>query len=173
MINVRSAMPINIVYGVPTLFGYAYLRPDLNEGVELRIFDSTVAGGYRINPAAFAVPTFERQGTLGRNSIRGLPFYQFDFALRRKFVFTEGYALFIEGYVFNVMNHPNFENPVGINTSLGTFSSDRGSFVPNSTFGQSMSLFGRGLSGGSMRGLNSANGPGGPRSIQLAVKFEF
>ncbi len=173
MINVRSATPINIVYGVPTLFGYAYIRPDLNEGVALRIFDNTVAGGYRINPDAFSVPTLERQGTLGRNSLRGFAFYQFDFALRRKFVLTEGYSLSIEGNVFNVMNHPNFENPAGINTSLGTFSSGRASFVSNPSFGQSMSLLGRGLLGGSMRGFNSANGPGGPRSIQLAVKFEF
>jgi len=41
--------------------------------VALYLQDGTVAGGRRFNPAAFLVPIEERQGSLGRNALRGFP----------------------------------------------------------------------------------------------------
>ena len=76
--SVRSARPVNVVYGFPTSFGFAYLRPDRVNGVPLYLFDSTAAGGRLINPSAFLAPVDMRQGTLGRNSLRGFPLFQID-----------------------------------------------------------------------------------------------
>jgi len=49
------------------------VRPDLLPSVALYLQDGTVAGGRRFNPAAFLVPIEERQGSLGRNALRGFP----------------------------------------------------------------------------------------------------
>jgi hypothetical protein len=106
--NARSAKPVNVVYDFPTSFGFAYLRPDLDSRVPLYLFDPTAAGGRRINPAAFIVPTDSRQGTLGRNSLRGFPLYQIDLGLHRRFKLSELFSLQLQAEAFNLSNHPNF-----------------------------------------------------------------
>ena len=58
-------------------------RPDPVPSEPRYIEDPTVAGGQRINPAAFVVPTEERQGLLGRrNALRGFGLAQVDFGAR-------------------------------------------------------------------------------------------
>src|SRR6185295_7938478 len=37
--NARSSLPVNVVYGIPTSYGFIFLRPDLNAGVPLTITD--------------------------------------------------------------------------------------------------------------------------------------
>jgi hypothetical protein len=167
----RSATPVNVIYiGVPSFGALAgsALRPDLLQGVPLYLSDSTVGGGRRINPAAFEIPSTERQGTLGRNSLRGFPVYQTDFALRRQFNLTERVNLQFRTEFFNIFNHPNFGDPDG---KLGDFF---GVLIPNPTFGQSTSMLGRSLgTGGTSGGLNPLFQVGGPRSIQFGLKFSF
>src|SRR5262249_55016767 len=85
----RSAKPVNVLYGFPTSYGFAYVRPD-------------VVNGEFVLPASFA------QGNSGRNSLRGFPFYQFDLALRRKFNLSETMDLQFQADAFNLFNHPNF-----------------------------------------------------------------
>lgn len=165
----RSATPVNVLYvGVPSfgsLSGSA-LRPDLVTGVPLYLSDSTVGGGRRINRAAFVIPSTERQGTLGRNSLRGFPVYQTDFALRRQFNLTERVNLQFRAEFFNVFNHPNFGNPDGV--------LEPAPGLPNVTFGQSTAMLSRSLgSGGTTGGLNPLYQVGGPRSIQFGLKFLF
>jgi Ca-activated chloride channel homolog len=111
--NLRSARPVNVVYMVPTSFGIAYFRPDVVAGEPFYIFDPAVAGGRRINPAAFTLPAGLDQGDLRRNSLRGFPFYQIDLALRRQFNFSESVSLRFRADVLNIFNHPNFADPVG------------------------------------------------------------
>jgi hypothetical protein len=171
--NARSARPVNVVYGVPTLYGFAYLRPDLLAGVPVYLDDAGAGGGRRLNPAAFALPTEERQGSLGRNSLRGFPFYQLDMALSRKFNFTESVNLQFKIAAFNLLNHPNFEDPLGTDTSLGSRLSAAGAFLPNQTFGTSASLLGRSLWGGAGRSFSSFYQAGGPRTLQLSLKLQF
>ncbi len=60
-------------------------RPNLVSGVPLWIADPNVAGGKRINKAAFATPTGAVQGNLGRNALRGFGATQVDLTLRRQY----------------------------------------------------------------------------------------
>jgi hypothetical protein len=170
--NLRSARPINVVYSVPTIYGFAYLRPDLVEGVALYLSDPAAGGAMRLNPAAFVIPNAVRQGSLARNSLRGFPSYQFDFGLRRKFNLNERFSLQLRMEALNVFNHPNFEDPIGTDTSLGGTLSNGGLFVPNATFGRSSSLSGRSL--WSLIGAGTSSSfAGGPRTLQFSLKMMF
>jgi hypothetical protein len=165
----RSATPVNIFTTTDVLgLGVASVsRPDLVPGVALYITDPALAGGKRFNRAAFVIPpaNSHRQGTLGRNVLRGFPVYQLDFALRREFSLTERLKLQVKCEMFNALNHPNFADPSG---SLGTDG------VPNTFFGRSTTMFGRSLgSGGVSGGLNPLYQIGGPRSMQLVFRMSF
>jgi Ca-activated chloride channel family protein len=171
--NLRSAGPVNVVYGVPTGFGFLYLRPDLIAGVPLYLNDGSTAGGRRINAAAFNVPSDLRQGTLLRNALRGFPLAQFNLALRRHFNFTENVKLTIGVEVANIFNHPNFAPPAGNDASLGTRFAPASSLQANPTFGQSYTNAARspwGIAGSSFGGNYY---PGGPRTLKLSAKLEF
>jgi Ca-activated chloride channel family protein len=169
--KLRSAKPVNVVYMIPTSFGAAYFRPDVIAGQPLYLFDASVAGGRRINPTAFITPPDGDQGNLSRNSIRGFPLYQIDLALRRRFNFTESLSIQLQADAFNLFNHPNFEDPLGRDRIIGsTFVP--GVFTPNSTFGQSTSLYGQNLSTGA-GAFGSFYNSGGPRALRFSVKLIF
>ncbi|MEJ7861699.1 MAG: TonB-dependent receptor [Pyrinomonadaceae bacterium] len=74
------------------------------------------------NPAPF---TF---GNVGRNSLRGPGYINYNATLARTFSLTERFRLQAQMAVFNVTNSPHFSNPVGSFTS--------------GNFGQSISTFG-------------------------------
>ena len=136
-------------------------RPDLVEGVPLYLDDPLAPGGRRINRAAFKVPV-GRQGTLGRNALRGFPLWQLDLALRRQFNLTETINLQFRTEVFNLFNHPNF----GFR--------DQELRLTSTQFGLSTQMLGRSLgAGGASGGFNPLYQVGGPRSIQLAMKLTF
>lgn len=159
LFRARTATPVDLLATSRQLFGvFNTTRPDLIAGVPLYLSDSTVAGGRRINRAAFAVPPPNRQGTLGRNVLRGFPLSQLDFALRRRFSIKEPFNLQLRADFFNILNHPNFGDPV---TNLSS-----------PLFGQSLQMIGRDLGGGD-GGLSPLYQVGGPRSIQLALKLLF
>ncbi|MCA1557265.1 MAG: hypothetical protein LC731_01850, partial [Acidobacteria bacterium] len=147
LFNARSGKPLNVAYGFPTDYGMAYLRPNLVEGVPLYLNTQSTAGR-RINPSAFSVPATLRQGNLGRNSLRGLPLYQFDLALHRQFNFTDSFSLQLRIEGFNLFNRPNFEDPAGTDLSIGNRSSALDPLRLNTTFGQSATMYGRSLWGG-------------------------
>lgn len=167
--NARSAKPVNVVYMFPTSFGVAYFRPDVVDGQPLYVFDPTFVGGRMINPAAFRPPSL-LQGNLGRNSLRGFPLYQIDLALRRRFNFSETLSIQLQGDVFNLFNHPNFEDPLGRDRVLGSMFAN--SFTPNSTFGQSAALLGQGLSG-TDSAFGSFYNTGGSRALRFSLKLRF
>jgi Ca-activated chloride channel family protein len=170
--SVRSAAPVNVVYALPTTYGFVYLRPDLVSGASLYQIDSNVAGDRRLNTAAFAIPGDFRQGTLARNALRGFPVAQFDFALRRRFNFTDDLRLTVGMEAANIFNHPNFASPGGSDASLGTRFAP-GSFTLNQTFGQSFTHAARTGSAAVGDTFGSSYYPGGPRSLRLSAKFEF
>jgi hypothetical protein len=156
----RTATPLTVVIN-RALFGVSQTptRVDLVPGQPLYIDDSTVAAGRRLNPKAFAVPAVGRQGTLGRNSVRGFPLSQMDLSLRRKFTLSEQFNLQLRADLFNAFNHPNFGAPVRM--------------LSDPLFGQSIVMLGRELSGGDDGSLSPLYQIGGPRSIQLALKLQF
>jgi hypothetical protein len=165
----RRATPVDVVISRNLGFGSFSFRPDLVQSVPLYLDDPAVGGGRRINKAAFAIP-IGRQGTLGRNSLRGFSVTQMDFALRRQFNLSERVNLQFKAEAFNIFNHPNFGDPNGL---LGTVSGT-GALLANSLFGQSTQMLGRSLgTGGVTGGFNPLYQIGGPRSIQLALKLQF
>jgi len=162
--SARSATPVNVTGGAGA-GGLFVSRPDLIEGVPLYIQDSTVAGGRRINSAAFKIPV-GRQGTLGRNLLRGFSAWQIDFGLRRRFKLTEQVNLQLRAEFFNIFNHPNFGDPGSAGSGTNA--------LTNPLFGRSTVTLGRSLgSGGGGGGFNPLFQIGGPRSIQLALRLNF
>ncbi len=160
----RTATPVNLVSGANSLgLGVTtILRPDLISGQPLYIDDKNAPGGRRFNPLAFdrATPLAQgRQGTLGRNSLRGFPARQFDLSLRRQFNLTERVNLQLRADGFNIFNISNFANPSGV---LGA------NYLTSPTFGRAS----RNLSSG-LGGLSSLYQIGGPRSFQLSAKLNF
>ena len=160
IIAARSAAPVDVFFQRDLGFGPFNFRPDLISGVPVYLKDPTSPSGRAINREAFSVPQSARQGTLGRNALRGFRFAQLDVSLHRRFALTERISLQFRTDVFNLFNHPNFANPVGnLNSGL---------------FGRSTAMFGRSLGSnvGSV-GLNSIYQTGGPRTIQISLKMQF
>lgn len=175
----RTAPPVTIITsGLTAPLETAVIRPDFVPGVPLYIDDAAFPGGRRINPAAFTRPPTElvggirrplRQGTVGRNSLRGFGAWQVDFALRREIKLGDRLRMQLRGDFFNVFNHPNFGS---VNRTL-VFNA-AGQVTNLATFGLASSMLGRSLGGG---GLGGGFSPlfqiGGPRSTQLSVKLLF
>ena len=165
IIYARTAPPVNIVTGQNTFGLYlsaatSVQRPNLVPGVPLWISDPNVAGGKRINKAAFTVPTGPVQGNLGRNALNGFGATEVDLTLRRQFKLYERLSLQARADFFNVFNHPNFGPPTNYMTSP--------------LFGQATQMLGASLgAGGQTGGLNPLYQIGGPRSAQLALKLIF
>jgi len=162
MIIARTAAPVDITYSRDVGFGLTNLRPDLVPGVPLYLYRPLAPGGRMFNPDAFALPESYpgRQGTLGRDVMRGFPLTQVNLTLRREFPLRERLKLQFRVEMFNALNHPSFADPIG-----GLFSS---------AFGVSTQMLGRSLGqGGANGGLNPLFQVGGPRSIQPALRLVF
>jgi hypothetical protein len=161
-----SARPVYVSIGRdPLTFGNTNLvRPDLIPGQPLYVQDSTVPGGRKFNPAAFDSNTpfnTGRQGTLGRNVLRGFPASQLDMSVRREFRLGEGWKLQARVDAFNVLNQSNFANPPGRTT--------------DANFGVSIQTLAAGYANGTQNpgGLNSLYQVGGPRSLEIALKILY
>jgi len=61
--------------------------------------------------AEFGTPT-SFVGSLGRNAFRGPGYFNTDLSLRKNFKLNERLGLQIGANAYNVLNHPNFANPV-------------------------------------------------------------
>ncbi|MET0626505.1 MAG: TonB-dependent receptor [Pyrinomonadaceae bacterium] len=170
--NARSARPVNVVYGFPVAHGFAFLRPDLPGGVPLYVVDSEEAGGRRLNPEAFALHDTSRQGTLGRNALRGFPFYRLDVALRRQFNFGDEVNLQLRAEAFNLLNHTNFDDPLGTLALLGAPGAT-GTPRLDTYFGRSLAARGFGEWGARAGGFGPLYAPAGARTVNLSLKLTF
>ena len=175
----RSATPVDVLISRNLGFGTFSFRPDLVSGVPLYLSDPTVGGGQRFNNTVvsarqlgpFLVSPDLRQGTLGRNALRGFASDQLNFSLRRQVNFTERFSLQFRAEFFNLFNHPNFADPSG---TLGSVSAAGAVAFSTATFGQSPSMLNASLgTGGQIGGFSPLYGNGGPRSLQLSMKFVF
>ena len=158
----RTATPVDVTYYRDLGFGLYNFRPDIVPGAPVYLDDPNVAGGRRFNPDAFELQNGYpgRQGTLGRNVLRGFGLSQANFTVRREFPIHEQLKMQFRAEMFNALNHPAFADPTG---SL---------FSPQ--FGYSTRMLGRDLGrGGVNGGLNPLYQVGGPRSIQLALRLVF
>jgi hypothetical protein len=116
ILQTRSGLPTNITL-VSGLFGNPE-RPDYVPGVPLWVPNhSWPNSSYNINaftpnPAYDGTPG-ENIGTVGRNSIRGPAYFQFDLSGMKNFPITERITVQFRADIFNLFNHPNFEGPDG------------------------------------------------------------
>jgi hypothetical protein len=169
VVQAHSAPPVNIYNSsfFPGLQNYlTNLRPDVVANQPFYLYGSQFPGGKAINPLAFVSPPTAangqalRQGYLGRNALRGFGATQWDFAIHRDIPITESLKLQFRAEIFNLLNHPNFGQPIGDLT--------------NSQFGFSPQMLGQSLDqnpGGG--GFSALYQIGGPRSAQFALKLMF
>jgi hypothetical protein len=128
-------------------------RADLVPGVPVWI-------GNQLNPAAFAFPTSGQNGTLGRNVLTGDGLFQMDLSVRRQFRVFGPVSMDLSMSAFNALNHPAFSSPV--------------SYLGSALFGQSTSTANLMLGSGSpTTGLTPLYQAGGPRTVELGVRFSF
>ena len=170
LVRWRGATPVDITTASSLLSGglVQYSRPALVNGVPVYIKDSNAPGGMYINPRAFtAAPG--AGGRLGRNALRGFGASQVDLTLRRAFEPREGFSLQLRAEIYNLFNHPNFENPAPVYAPSNdpVLADPSRPFVSTQTLGQSLGT------GGTFGGLIPMYQLGGPRAVQLGVKLRF
>lgn len=128
--------------------------------------------------ASDCIPGTRHYGNLGRNSLIGPTFKQWDLAIYKNTAITERINMQLRAEFFNLLNHPNFSNPV-----LPAFIADPASnlnascvcgFVPNANGTREVGNGGYNITATGDVGIgNPFLGGGGPRGIQLAAKFTF
>jgi hypothetical protein len=149
----RSGFPFN--GRINTAVEGSLPRADRDPSQPVWIYSASAPGGKSLNPAAFSVPAAGVQGSEGRNDIEGFGLTQVDLSLARRFPITERINLLFRTDAFNLLNHPNFTNPLALIGSSPIFLS-------------SQSMLNQGLGG-----LNPLFQEGGPRSLQLSLKLTF
>jgi outer membrane receptor protein involved in Fe transport len=116
------------------------------------------------------VPGTRHYGNEGRDSLHGPSFKEFNFAIFKNTAITERVNAQFRVDFFNLPNHPNFANPF-----LPAFFADAG--VAGYTLNSAGREVGAGpypiVATGDVGIGNPFLGGGGPRGIQLAVKFTF
>ena len=117
--------------------------------------------------AAFCIPGTQHFGSLGRNSLIGPGYSNFDFSIFKTTPLTERVRVEFRAEIFNIFNHPNLSSPL-----LPGFSAD-------ASFNGIDPLTGRGqgfLPIGVTPDVGIGNpflGGGGPRNIQFALRLVF
>jgi hypothetical protein len=111
------------------------------------------------------VPGTRHFGDLGRNSLKGPSFKEFNFSLFKDTQLAERLKLELRAEFFNITNHPNFSNPF-----LPNFIADIGS--PDALTGQHSGFYSLSATGDVGIG-NPFLGGGGPRGVQFAAIVKF
>jgi hypothetical protein len=198
-VSVQSGQPFTLNYNFEDDYsggGDGFDRPDVVGPIVYNYHDpanflqlssfampcTIQAGITSANLSGFAgdcVPGTRHYGNLGRNALQGPPFKQWDLAIYKNTKMTERLNLQLRAEFFNLLNHPNFSNPL-----LPAFIADPASNINQQTCGCGFFM----PSGGNREVGNGAYhivatgdvgignpflGGGGPRGIQLAVKFLF
>jgi hypothetical protein len=132
--------------------------------------------------ASDCVPGTRHYGNLGRNSLVGPTYKQWDFALYKNTNIGEHLKVQMRAEFFNILNHPNFSSPL-----LPAFIADPASNLGTCGCGFQLNNAGTrevgttasnggGYQLGATADVGVGNpflGGGGPRGIQLALKFSF
>ena len=115
------------------------------------------------------VPGTRHFGNLGRSALHGPKFKQWDLAVYKDTAITEHLNMQFRAEFFNILNHPNFASPFLpafiADPGIGGFSFSNGREVGSGAYPI--------VATGDVGIGNPFLGGGGPRGIQLAVKFTF
>ncbi|HEV2698875.1 MAG TPA: TonB-dependent receptor [Terriglobales bacterium] len=205
-VSLQSGQPFTLNYNFEDDYsggGDGFDRPDVvgpitynkhNPGQFLQLssfaMPCTIASGIdQSNLSGFASdcqPGTRHYGNLGRNSLSGPTYKQWDLAIYKNTAITEHVNMQLRAEFFNVLNHPNFANP-----ELPAFIADPASNLalpfnpPNGLppgCGCGFHVNGNHEVGNGAYQIvatgdvgigNPFLGGGGPRGIQLAAKFTF
>ena len=124
-----------------------------------------------LGTAANCVIGSRHYGNMGRNSLHGPTFKQWDFAIYKNTAITERFNLQLRADIFNMLNHPNFANPL-----LPAFIADPGLNGFQALNGRQVGQVGTTPQISATGDVGIGNpflGGGGPRGIQLAAKIIF
>jgi hypothetical protein len=152
---VQVASSVNLLHGINTTSngGSAWFDPTAFAAPPCQ--STTATAGCTTGAPDQAPGAYQQIGNVGRNSMIGPGFFNVNLALSKTTQFTERVAMQLRLETVNTTNTPQFSNPNG-----GCCTSN------NANFGF--------VTGTVSSGSGSVNsGTGGPRSIQLAVKFTF
>lgn len=174
-LSLNSGQPFNVNYFNANFNGSGepFGRPDLVGNP----FAGTSGPGQFLNLTAFqapcalnaggqCIPGTQHFGSVSRNAFVGPAFKNFDFSLAKDNKLTEKIQMQFRVDFFNLFNHPNFANPLWPNFLVNVFQNGidaqgRGvGFLPLTTTPD----VGEG---------NPFLGNGGPRNIQLALRFSY
>ena len=86
--------------------------PKFNYDNPLAVFPATRCPAVGV-ACYFTDPSANNIGNLGRNAFRGPNFTNVDFSLQKNFTVTENKKFQFRADFFNLLNHPNFDLPVG------------------------------------------------------------
>lgn len=111
------------------------------------------------------VPGTRHFGDLGRNSLKGPSFKEFNFSVFKDTKLTEHVVMQLRAEFFNLLNHPNFSSPL-----LPNFIGNIGS--PDAATGRHSGYYSLTATGDVGIG-NPFLGGGGPRGVQFAAKITF
>jgi hypothetical protein len=117
-------------------------------------------GCYQNGSSVMIPPPLGQFGNMSRNMFEDTGFRNLDFSLAKNFHFGETMRLQARAEFFNIFNHPNFANPYGGQNGFGLND-------------PSVRPFGCGCATPDIAAANPAVGSGGPRSVQLGLKFTF
>jgi hypothetical protein len=120
-----------------------------------------IPGCYTKGNSALLPPPAGQFGTMGRNLFRDSGFHNLDFSIAKNWHFGERLRAQFRAEFFNIFNHPNFANPYGGQNGYGNNDP------------AAIGAFGCGCVTPDVAAANPAIGSGGPRSIQLGLKFIF
>ncbi len=120
-------------------------------------------GCYVKNGAVMVPPALGTIGTMKRNLFRDSGFHNWDLSVFKNWKFGERFTGQFRAEFFNVLNHPEFANPFGVNSGNG------GTFEDPGNHG----LFGSGGATPDVAAGNPIVGSGGPRAIQLGFELKF
>jgi hypothetical protein len=181
IVTVQSGQPFHLVFAEDDFDGSGQFFPkpdvvgpivyntrDPNHFLDLTAFavPCTVTPGTFDGFADTCIPGSRHFGNLGRNSLLGPNFRQFDFSIFKITPITEKLKMELRFEAYNLFNHPNFANPY-----LPNFFADG---APNGfdSNGRALGSLALGVTGDVGIGYPFL-GNGGPRSLQIAAKFTF
>jgi hypothetical protein len=117
-------------------------------------------GCYAQGKSVMIPPALGSFGTMGRNIFPDSGFRNADFSVAKNWHFGERLHAQFRAEFFNIFNHPNFANPYGGQNGFGLND-------------PSAPGFGCGCATPDVAAANPVIGSGGPRAMQLGLKFTF
>ena len=182
ILTVQSGNPFHMILGLDDYDGaYTFFsKPDVVGPIKYNYSDptqfldlSSFAAPCAPGPSGFdgsaasCMPGTRHFGNEGRNSLIGPSFRQMDFSIFKNTKITERLKMELRFEAYNLLNHPNFANPIWPN------------FLSDPTLTNSFGSNGR-LQGYLPISVTAdvgagypVLGGGGPRSLQIAAKFTF